>query len=205
MKKFRTEIFEKNFPCEELTELLHVSYKEHMEAGNLYLAATQTAEDTKRRLEGCVCAVAYNEDNKIIATMACKLIKKEAGEKRKWYEDDSAAYFEQMAVHPDYRKTKVALQLRCMLEELEWVKNADSIMIDTSELATNLVKGYTAMGFQIVDTVSWGTTNYYSFIFRKPVKGKRYDDKYVKMRFFFSDLACRLRYTKYGKRRFLSK
>lgn len=201
MKKFKLEIFEKDYPYDEITNLLHLSYKDRLDNGEQFLAATQSVEITKSRLEGCSCLVAYNDDNEIIATVTYKTITKTPYESRKWYEDDNMVYIEQMAVHPYYRKSGVLLQLKKRMEDLECVKNADSLISDTSELALDLVKGYTAMGFQIVDVVSWGTTNYYSLVLRKAINGKRYDEKYVKRKVFFSNLRCRLVYNRHGEKR----
>ena len=81
---FRIEILEDGFPYEEITELLHESYREHAEAGRNYLAARQTVEDTKRRLEGRLCVVAYNSDNRLVGTIACKRIQKGPDASRTW-------------------------------------------------------------------------------------------------------------------------
>ncbi len=202
MGKTRIEIMTDNFPYEALTELLHVCYKEHLDAGRNYLAATQTVEDTKRRLEGRVCAVAYNEEGELVASIAGKRIKRDANSKKKWYEDADTLYIEQMAVRPDYRKTNLLVKLILHANKIDWVKKVDSWMTDTSAEADALVSAYLKMGFQIVDMVSWETTNYYSYVFRKPLNGKKYSDRYVKFRFFFHKLACQIKYTKEGKKRF---
>ena len=202
MGKFRIEILDKDFPYEELTELLHASYKEHLDAGRKYMAAVQTVEDTERRLDGRLCAVAYNEENKLVACITGKVYLKGPNDKRKWYEDDNILHIEQMAVHPDYRDTNILTKMVIKSMKLDFVKSADSWMTDTSVEATNLVNAYVKMGFQIVDMVSWESTNYYSYVFRKPVKGKKYSDRYTKFRATLSILLCKIRYTKEGKRRF---
>jgi ribosomal protein S18 acetylase RimI-like enzyme len=202
MGKIKIEVLEDNFPYEEITELLHASYREHLEAGRKYLAATQTVEDTKRRLDGRICIVCYDGEGKLVGTLAAKIIKKGPDSKRKWYEDDNYFYIEQMAVHPDYRDANIMSMMALRAMKNKEVRKADSWMSDTSMLATELVRSYVGLGFQIVDMVSWESTNYYSYVFRKAVSGKVYSDKYVKFRFFLSKLACQLRYTAEGKKRF---
>ncbi|WP_026524237.1 GNAT family N-acetyltransferase [Butyrivibrio sp. MB2005] len=202
MPKMRYEVKTEDFPYEEITKLLHESYKEHLEAGRNYLAATQTVEDTKRRLDGRIVGLCYNEDNKLVGTIAGKIINKHDGEPRKWYEDDHYLYVEQMAVHPDYRKTNVLAMMSITAMKDKSLREVDSWMSDTSSLATDLVESYVKMGFQIVDMVSWETTNYYSYVFRRPLKGRKFDQKYVNRKFFFSKLICKLRYTENGKKRF---
>lgn len=201
MGKYKTEILYEDFPYEEITELLHKSYKEHLDAGRNYLAATQTIEDTRRRLEGRLCIVCYNNENKLVGTITVRLLNKEAGS-RKWYEDDSFLYIEQLAVDPDYRDENVLTMMCLKALKNKAIRDVESWMSDTSQLATNLVSSYVGMGFQIVDMVSWETTNYYSYVFRKPMNGKKYSTNYVKLRFLISKLICKITYTEDGKRRF---
>ena len=202
MGKFRIEILDKDFPYEEITELLHAAYKEHLDAGRNYKAATQTIEDTKQRLEGRFCVVAYDENNKLVGSVAFKIIERKPEEIHKWYEDGSAVYIEQMAVHPDYRDTNVMALMAIKGMKNEMAKKVGSWCSDTSVKAEHLVKAYVKMGFQIVDVVSWETTNYYSYVFRRPIKGTKYSDEFVKRKLFWANLKCRLKYTENGKKRF---
>jgi hypothetical protein len=198
---FRIEVLEKDFPYEDITELLHESYREHAEAGRNYLAARQTVEDTKRRLEGHICAVAYDGNGKLVGTISGKKVVKAPGEKKKWYEDDKYIYIAQMAVHPDYRNTLLLSLMSLKFASIDWIKECGSWVSDTSTKAKELTDAYVKMGFQIVDLVSWQTTNYYSYVFRKPNKGRVFSDRYVKFRFALSSIRCRLLYREDGKPR----
>ena len=202
MSKMRVEVLTENFPYEDITELLHASYKEHLDAGRNYLAATQTVEDTKRRLEGKMCALCYDENDRLVGSIAGKLVKKEPGAQRKWYEDDSFIYIDQMAVRPECRKDNILAIMTLKLMRNKLVRSVDSWMSDTSVKADGLVKAYVGLGFQIVDLVSWDTTNYYSYVFRKPINGKQYSEKFVKFKFFLAQLKCKLQFSEDGKKRF---
>ena len=86
--------------------------------------------------------------------------------------------------------------------KLDEVKECKSLQGDTSCEAKELVQSYVKIGAKIVDLVSWPTTNYYSYVFRKNLSGKEYSDAYCKFRFTISKLLCMARYTKDGKKRF---
>ena len=106
-----------------------------------------------------------------------------------------------MAVLPEYRESYVLAFMAMKLTKVDWVKNCGSWMSDTTVKAEQLTEAYVKMGYQIVDMVSWETTNYYSYVFRRPNKGKVFSDRYVRFRFTLGKLRCKLLYTEDGKRR----
>ncbi len=197
----RVEVLLKDFPCEEITELLHESYKEHLEAGRRYFAAIQTVEQTRERLEGTYCVVAYDGD-RLVGTLSFRIYHKEDVHNRKWYEDDTYLYIGQLAVLPSYRKSKALVLMAMKASTLEEVKECKSAFTDTSTEADALVESYLKLGFQIVDFISWETTNYYSYVFRREITGKKFSDAYCMLRFNISKMLCMIQYTKDGKKRF---
>ncbi len=197
----RIEILQKDFPYEEISELLHESYREHLEAGRQYYAAVQTVEQTRARLEGSYCVVAYDGDT-MVGTMSFRIHRKDDASHRKWYEDDVYIYVGQLAVLPSYRNSKVLAMMCMKAGSLKEVRECQSAIADTSTEAHALIQGYLKMGFQIVDLVSWETTNYYSYVFRRNASGKVFSDAYCKFRFTISKMLCMIQYTKYGKKRF---
>ena len=202
MRRLRVDLIDKDYPYEEITELLHESYKEHLEEGRYFLAATQSVEETKRRIDGKLCVVCYDENEELVGTVTVNIIKKDPDAPRKWYEDSSYIYVEQMAVRPDYREYNVFSMMCLKFLRDKDIKKAGSWILDTSVNAETLVKAYVRMGCQIVDLVSWETNNYYSYILRKPISGRKYNNHYARLRFFFSQLICRIRFTEDGKKRF---
>lgn len=197
----RVEILDKDFPCEEITELLHESYKEHLEAGRKYYAAVQSVEQTRARLEGSYCVLAYDGD-KLVGTLSFRIHRKEDTSSRKWYEDDTYIYVGQLAVLPAYRNTKVLALMGLETSRLKEIRECKSAIADTAINAQALVQSYLKLGFQIVDLISWDTTNYYSYVFRRRISGKEFSDNYCKFRFAVSRLLCMIRYTQNGKKRF---
>lgn len=202
MSDFRIEIIDKDYPYEEITQLLHAGYKEHLDAGRNYMAANQNVEKTKERLDGKTCVLAYNGENELVASIAGKIADKKNIKSRKWYEDDACLYIDQMAVRPDYRETNVLALMALKVMRLDMVRNVDSWMSDTAVTARELVDAYVNLGFQIVDVISWSSTNYYSYVFRKAVRGKVYKDSFVKRKLFWAGLRCRICFDRYGKKRF---
>ena len=197
----RVEVLVKDYPYEEITELLHESYREHLEAGRHYLAAVQTVEQTKERLDGTYCIVAYDKD-KLVGTLSFRIYRNENNKRRKWYEDDVRIFIGQLAVLPAYRSSKVLILMAMKAYALPEVKEVESFITDTSTEAHHLVESYLKIGFQIVDLISWDTTNYYSYVFRKNNNGKEYSDAYCKFRFTIGKILCMIQYTKDGKKRF---
>jgi hypothetical protein len=198
----RVEVIQKDFPYEDITQLLHECYREHLDAGRNYLAAVQSVEKTKARLEGSYCVVAYDEDT-LVGTASFRIHRHEEGVHRKWYEARVYIYVGQLAVLPSYRNTKVLTLMGMKAASLKEVRECQSCIADTSVQANVLVEGYLKMGFQIVDLISWETTNYYSYVFRRNVSGKEFSDSFCKFRFTISKFLCMMRYTKNGKKRFI--
>ncbi len=194
-------VMDGNLPYEEITELLHASYKEHADHNRDYMAAKQSVEQTKKRFEGNYCVLVYDED-KLVGTIAYRAIENKDPKQRKWYEDDFFAFCSQAAIHPDYRKTNAFVMMVMHAYKTPGSEKCKSVIIDTSVEAKELVEGYVKCGFQIVDMVSWPTTGYYSYIFRSTMHGKKYSNRYCKFRFYISAFLCKLRYKKNGRKRF---
>lgn len=202
MARYRTEIVrDGNLPYEEITELLHLSYAEHLQAGRNYAAAVQDVETTKKRLEGHIVVLMYEGDT-LVGTSSYKQCYKKPGDYRKWYQDDYYVEAAQTAIHPDHRTKGAFMKMALVMFKMDEIKNCDAVMADTSVEAEELIKGYLNMGMQIVDMVSWPNTNYYSYIFRRPIKGERIDEKLLKKKMFWAKLKCKIRYSKTGRKRF---
>lgn len=201
MGTYKIEVLSNNFPYEEITELLHASYKMHADENRQFLAAKQTVEQTKKRLENAICMLAYDGEG-LVGMISAKIYHKENDKTRRWYEDDSYAVLEQMAIRPDYQKSNLLSMMLAKGIRMNEIRNLDSVIMDTSAKATELVSHYQRLGGKIVDLVSWESTNYYSYVFRKPMKGKVYSDRYCKWKYFWSAMRCKIRYTEDGKKRF---
>lgn len=196
-----TRVLDGNLPFEEITELLHASYKEHMDNNRDYLAAKQSVEQTKKRFEDNYCVLVYDDD-KLVGTMAYRPIENKDPKKRKWYEDDFFAFCSQAAIHPDYRQSKAFILMVKAALSTPRSESCESVIIDTSVEAEELVAAYVKAGFQIVDLVSWPSTHYYSYIFRYPLHGKKYSKRYCRFRYLISAFFCKIRYCANGKKRF---
>ncbi|MDD3139694.1 MAG: GNAT family N-acetyltransferase [Lachnospiraceae bacterium] len=202
----KLEIYEYNqgeeIPYAEITNILNKSYHEYEDAGLDYAAATQDIETTKKRMENAHCIVVKDADV-IVGSLTYKIYIREEVQKRKWYEDNRIATIEQLAVLPEYRDSKAMLlmgiyMLRRLMKSPEHI---ESVIIDTSCEAKRLVRAYVGIGFQIVDLKSWETTNYYSYIFRGTLNGRKYSDRYCQLRFAISSFCVKMQYDKYGKKR----
>lgn len=174
-------------PYEELTILLHKAYKKHTDNNLDYAAAKQDIETTKNRIGNGSCILIRYKD-KLVGTITFK----EATNKSfRWYERGHNVYLSQMAVDPDYSDAKVYFRLMSYLNKKSKECSYDACIADTSEKATKLTKHYLKLGYQIVAYKSWSGTNYYSYIFRKPINnGKVYSDRFCKIMFTLSKICC---------------
>lgn len=149
---------------EELTELLHLAYKQLADMDLRYLATHQDAATTARRIENGICLVVEYQ-NIIIGTITYY-----APDKTKSTEllnIKGSAWLGQMGVHPDWQRKGVGLKLINHAEHLAKISRVPKIGLDTSEKATHLIKWYNKLGYKFVRYVNWDITNYRSVVLIK--------------------------------------
>lgn len=190
---------EKMIPFEEITQVLNESYKSLTLKNLNYKATTQSVEDTKQRIDGGLCTLAYYE-GKLVGTMTSHIVQ---NKKRKWYEDKKYISITQLAVLPEYRDKGVLIQLVLYFKRniIKKDTSIESLICDTAVNAKHLVEAYLGLGAQIVDYVSWSGTNYYSYVMRYAFTGKKYSDRFCKYKLCLAKFRCHLLYTKEGNRR----
>ena len=149
---------------EELTELLHRSYKILADMGLKYLATYQKADVTLDRIKDGICFV-VEKDDKIIATITY-YPPNESHASQKVGLDDTA-WIGQMAVDPKFQKQGFGKKLIEHVEQYAKGQNIPRIALDTSEEATHLVELYEKLGYKFHSYVSWDITNYRSVVFIK--------------------------------------
>lgn len=151
---------------EELTSLLHLSYKNLAFQGLKYLASHQPSSVTKQRIEKGTCYVAKH-NHKIIGTITyyspsnckgCEL-----------YDKPAVASYGQFAVHPDFQKKGIGKALIEIAENLAKKDNAEEIAIDTAESAYELIKFYTSLGYKPAGHTRWNEVNYKSLLLSKTI------------------------------------
>lgn len=178
---------------EDLTNLAHESFLERLKMGLHFGASTITPEQYKVYGSGRLILVAVDRSNGTLAgTMSFKLNK------------DNNTYWGEhggLAVRPGYKKRGIATKLFERLLEVAKEKKCEFILSDTAVGAESSVRWHKKNGFKIVGLDSFSSTNYYSYIFRKqllyhPMWSNSF---YCWIRFLFSALRCKVRFTTDGK------
>ncbi len=153
---------------EELTSLLHVSYKRLADMGLKFVATYQTAEYTKNFIKNGECFIIKNDDGQIIATVMyynSPFMKEE--DTPEWYLKDEVSYFGKFAVHPDYQCKGIGGEMMDYVEEYAKSKGKTELALDTSEKALHLIKYYEKRGYRFIQYHQWDVTNYRSVVMSK--------------------------------------
>lgn len=182
---------------EEITELLHLAFKQRLDQGLEYVAAKQDVETTIKRAADNICLVALI-NNKLVGTATLQ-IKKVDKNNKKWFYESSYGYLNQLAVHPEYKSKGIGGKLQSEVLRLCYEYKVDAMFVDTSVHAKDLLSWYRRMSAQKVEYLSHPTTNYYSVRFRTPIMGKKFRDEYVSFRYLLSELRCKSIKTKNGQ------
>jgi GNAT superfamily N-acetyltransferase len=184
---------------EEITDLLHLAFAEKKEKGMNYLATYQDAETTKRRVGNGVCWVALLNE-KVIGTETIEIFYPDR-KNRRWHNEGTYAYCSQAAVHPYFKRIGLGSRIQKEIIFYCFKNNIDEILGHTSIRARDIQKWWKKFGAQKVELISSAATNYYAVRMRIPIKGKKYNNYYVAIRYYISVIKCVLQKNRNGKHR----
>ncbi|EJL41944.1 hypothetical protein BAG01nite_45380 [Brevibacillus agri] len=149
---------------EALTRLLNTAYQTLAEMGFHFVAASQDAATTAKRIASATCLVGLL-DGQIIATISYYPPAKTKG--TPWYDEPFVAKFGQFAVDHRYRKHGIGSLFIQRAEELAIADGATELALDTAEGAEHLRRYYAAKGYRFIAYAQWSTTNYRSVLMSK--------------------------------------
>lgn len=149
---------------DELTELLHRSYKQLADMGLKFVATHQDSEITSRRISRGNCFIAEYQ-SQIIGTVCLYL--PGTVDKFEWYRTDGVALFGQFAVEPDCQDEGIGTLMVKHLEEFACKNRMAELCLDTAESAEHLIDWSKKLGYRFRDYVDWDATNYRSVILSK--------------------------------------
>jgi GNAT superfamily N-acetyltransferase len=159
--------FNSSDSLEELTSLLHRSYKKLADQGFLFHATHQDVEVTRQRVENSECFVAVF-DKELIATIAYRSPSRKSN--HPYYGQSFVASYGQFAVDPRFQSIGLGSKLMELVELHATKDNAREIAIDTAEGASELIDYYQKRGYVFVTHTQWEVTNYRSVILAKRLK-----------------------------------
>ncbi len=152
---------------EELTELLHRSYKRLADMGLNFIATKQDAEYTRKYMEKGECYVLY-ESEKLIGTIFYYL--KTFKDAPDIFKRGDTVLFGKFAVEPACQNLGLGSRLMDFIENLAISNGKKQIVLDTSENALHLIGYYNKRGYEIVQHWRWPDVNYKSVVMRKKLK-----------------------------------
>jgi GNAT superfamily N-acetyltransferase len=159
--------FSGNDSIEELTELLHASYKRLADMGLNFVATYQTKEYTKNFIKNGECFIIKDEEKIIATVMYYNEPFMKEDETPDWYLKDFVSYFGKFAVLPEYQNKGIGGKLMDFLEEYAASKGKMELALDTSEKAIHLIDYYEKRGYRFIQHHQWDVTNYRSVVMSK--------------------------------------
>jgi ribosomal protein S18 acetylase RimI-like enzyme len=155
-----------NDSIEELTQLLHGSYKVLADMGLNYVAAAQDNSITLNRTRNAYKCYIGIYKRKIASTIS--LYSPKPSDKSNWYSKDFVAKIGQFAVAPELQKYGIGSKMMDIAEEEAGrLNNVRELALDTAETAYHLIDFYKKRGYRYVETVQWDETNYKSVVLSK--------------------------------------
>ncbi len=150
----------------DLTKLLNAAYASLADAGLNYVAATQGAEVTAKRIEAASgCWVAHA--NEALAGTICYYKRSRTPPAPEWYAREDVGYFAQFAVDPSFQGCGIGSQLMNVAEERAIADGNLELACDTAVPALRLVRFYQRRGFRRVGRHQWPHACYESVVLSK--------------------------------------
>lgn len=151
---------------DEMTELLHRAYAPLEAAGMNYVAASQSSDITRRRVERASACWVARDDGALVGTIAYYTFAP-ADRAPVWYSDPSVGHFAQFAVDPKAQRRGIGSALLLVAERHAAGDGKAEIACDTALPATHLIAYYERRGFRRIGRHRWPHALYTSVVLSK--------------------------------------
>lgn len=146
----------------EITSLLHRAYAPLAAAGLHFLAASQSDDTTRKRM---------NEGEPLIGLLGDRIVATatwyrpgRTGGGTPWYERADVAKFGQFAVEPSLQGGGHGRAMEKYIAAAAVRAGANELSLDTSEQAEGLLSMYRAWGYRFIEYCRWKQVNYRSMV-----------------------------------------
>ena len=153
----------------DITELLHRAYAKLGAAGMNYVAATQSPEITKRRIERAACCWIAREGAAIAGTIAY-YDRAPAEIAPAWYARAGVSHFAQFAVEPRLQRCGIGPALLLAAERRAIADGKTELACDTALPAKHLIAYYGRRGFREVARHRWPHAVYTSVVLSRRLR-----------------------------------
>ena len=178
--------------------VLHAAFEERLRNNLNYIAATITLESFLLKYKDAIGLEAVVDDE--IAGVVFLKIKKDSGQ-------NNFAYLFHLAVLPKYARKGLGTALAENALQIALQRKCAYMECDTAVTAYSAIRMHQKNGYVICGLASFKSTNYYSYIFRKPlVSNCRWNSRiYCKVCFCVSFAKCKFFRNKFGEYRGFAK
>ena len=158
--------FSENDSVEELTGLLHKSYKSLLDAGWHHVAGWQDEKMTAHHISTGECFIA-GLNGKMIGTILLYGDFSDKGDIPDLYKRKDVKVFGKFAVDPEHQKSGVGGLLLEFAENHAKEQGIKEIALDTSEETTHLIEFYKKRDYKFICHHQWKITNFRSVVMSK--------------------------------------
>ena len=174
------------FTIDDVIELMHESFEEHLDEGLHFTCSTMTAAQFLQKTRGSIVFVAWREGEQQLLGTATLTIRRDA-------RNTPYGYNEYNAVSPKAKRLGIGTRLLRERVCVVLSQGGQYILSDTATAARSSVGYHLKNGFKIVGMESYPSTNYYSYLFRKQLRIPSIwnCNIYVRLRFLWSAFRCK--------------
>lgn len=155
--------FDSRDSLDQLTALLHRAYTAHAVAGRRFFASYQSPADTQRRIAKGECWLALDGSTLLGTVTVVAPYSFPDG----YPAPREAGTFYQLAVDPERQAQGLGDALLRQAEARIRFLGSRTVAIDTSRLATDLIRWYEKRGYKETGSWRWDVTNYESIVLVK--------------------------------------
>lgn len=145
----------------QIRTLVNLAYKELLDMGLNYTAATQDEAVTLERMSKGRTFVLVAQ-KQVVGTILFF--------KENHFTQKNSAYVGQFAIAPELKRNGLGSIIMDFCEQLANDENYEAIQLDTAKPAKHLVDWYLRRGYKIVGELHWDGKTYDSFIFEKTLR-----------------------------------